>query len=177
MPQNSYSIQNAPRYTGPNGIPSYASTSITSPPTTQAYPVKPPDNVFGSGFAIAYGVDDKLRTPYSVAADFSVQRELPHGFTLEATYVGRFGRHLLQQLDLAQPTDFRDPNSGMDFTILPQRSSTGHSTPVQQPSPRFHTGKIYFRMQQQAAQCHADHLQQSVSRRTWQRYCQPFIST
>ena len=115
MPQNFYSIQTAPRYTGPNGIPSYASTTITPPPTDQPYPVKPPDNVSGSGFAITYGVDDKLKTPYSVAADLSVQRELPRGFTLEAAYVGRFGRHLLQQLDLAQPTDFRDPKSGMDY--------------------------------------------------------------
>jgi len=115
MPQNSYSIANAPRYTGPNSIPSYASTSITPPPANQPYPVKPPDNVFGSGFAITYGVDDKLKTPYSVAADFSIQRQLPSGFTFEAAYVGRFGRHLLQQMDLAQPTDYRDPQSGMDY--------------------------------------------------------------
>jgi carboxypeptidase family protein len=115
MPQNSYSIGNAPRYTGINDIPSYASTSITPPPATQQYPVIPPSNVFGSGFAISYGVDDKLKTPYSIAADFSIQRELPGGFTFEAAYVGRYGRRLLQQLDLASPTDFRDPVSGMDY--------------------------------------------------------------
>jgi len=115
MPQNSYGIGDAPRYTGINDIPSYAATSITPPPATQQYPVTPPSNVFGSGFAISYGVDDKIKTPYSIAADFSIQRELPGGFTFESAYVGRFGRHLLQQLDLASPTDFRDPASGMDY--------------------------------------------------------------
>jgi hypothetical protein len=120
MPQNSYSIGNAPRYIGINGIPSYASTSITPPPATQQYPVTPPSNVFGSGFAISYGVDDALKTPYSVATDLSVQRELGSGFTLEAAYVGRYGRHLLQQLDLASPTDYRDPVSGMDYYTASQ---------------------------------------------------------
>jgi hypothetical protein len=47
--------------------------------------------------------------------DFSVQRELPGGFTLEAAYVGRLGHHLLQSLDLAEPTDFNDPNGGGDY--------------------------------------------------------------
>jgi hypothetical protein len=47
--------------------------------------------------------------------DFSVQREIPGGFTVEAAYVGRLGRHLLQALDLAEPVDFVDPTSGMDY--------------------------------------------------------------
>ena len=120
MPQNSYSIQNAPRYTGPNTVPSYSSTSITPPAANQPYPVTPPDNVFGSGFAITYGVDDRLKTPYSVTTDLSIQRQLPSGFILELAYVGRFGRHLLQQMDLAQPTDYRDPKSGMDYYTASQ---------------------------------------------------------
>ena len=120
MPQNSYGIGNAPRYTGINAIPSYASTNITPPTATQHYPVTPPSNVFGSGFAINYGVDDKLKTPYSIATDMSVQRELGRGFTFEAAFVGRYGRHLLQQLDLASPTDYRDPVSGMDYYTASQ---------------------------------------------------------
>jgi hypothetical protein len=44
-----------------------------------------------------------------------VQRELPAGFTLETSYVGRLGRHLLQQLDLAEPVDYVDPGGGGDY--------------------------------------------------------------
>jgi hypothetical protein len=47
--------------------------------------------------------------------DFSVQRELPGGFTLETAYVGRLGRHLLQQLDMAEPVDYVDPAGGGDY--------------------------------------------------------------
>ncbi len=68
-----------------------------------------------TGFAITWGIDDRLKTPYSEAIDFSVQRELPGGFTLETAYLGRFGRRLLQQLDLAEPLDLVDPQSGMDY--------------------------------------------------------------
>ena len=47
--------------------------------------------------------------------DFSIQRELPGGFTLETAYVGRLGRHLLQQLDMAEPVDYVDPSGGGDY--------------------------------------------------------------
>jgi hypothetical protein len=58
-----------------------------------------------------------MKTPYSESFDFSVQRELPGGFTLEAAYIGRLGHHLLQSLDLAEPTDFLDPSGGGDYYV------------------------------------------------------------
>jgi hypothetical protein len=66
-------------------------------------------------FAITWGLDSKIKTPYSETFDMSVQRELPGGFTIETAYVGRLGRHLLQQLDLAEPVDFVDPSGGGDY--------------------------------------------------------------
>ena len=48
-------------------------------------------------------------------ADLSIQRQLSGAWILEVDYVGRFGRHLLQQLDLAQPTDLVDKKSGTDY--------------------------------------------------------------
>ncbi len=43
---------------------------------------------------------------------------------MEAAYIGRLGRRLLQQLDLAEPLDLVDPVSGMDYfragTLLSQ---------------------------------------------------------
>jgi hypothetical protein len=66
-------------------------------------------------FAITWGLDSKLKTPYAEAFNASVQREIRGGFTFEADYVGRLGRHLLQQLDLAEPVDYVDPMGGGDY--------------------------------------------------------------
>jgi hypothetical protein len=80
-------------------------------PQTQTYPyTAPPFN-----FAITWGLDSKLKTPYSENFDFSIQRQIPGGFTFEAAYVGRLGHHLLQSLDLAEPVDYVDPQGGGDY--------------------------------------------------------------
>jgi hypothetical protein len=44
-----------------------------------------------------------------------VQRETPGGFTIEGAYIGRLGRHLLEQLDLTEPVDYVDPAGGGDY--------------------------------------------------------------
>jgi hypothetical protein len=66
-------------------------------------------------FQVYWGMDDKLKTPYSYMLDFSVGHELPHGFGVQATYVGRLARRLLTQTDLAMPLDLVDPKSGLDY--------------------------------------------------------------
>ncbi len=115
-----YSVDNSPRFTGVHNLPPLGTTE----PSVVQYPFTPPTDVNSTGFAITWGIDNRLRTPYSEAADFSVQRELPGGFTLEAAYLGRYGRRLLQQLDMAEPLDLVDPKSGMDYfragTLLSQ---------------------------------------------------------
>jgi hypothetical protein len=100
-----------PRFTGLTDIPNI----FPAPPATQTYPYIPTANLSQGGFTSSFGVDDKMQTPYSISATASVQRELSGGFTFEATYVGRFGRLLLQQLDTANPVDLVDPKSGMDY--------------------------------------------------------------
>jgi hypothetical protein len=40
---------------------------------------------------------------------------LPHRFSLQVSYVGRFGRDLLTQRDLTQPLNIKDPISGIDY--------------------------------------------------------------
>jgi hypothetical protein len=99
--------ETSPRFTGRRDIP-FVSQAF---PSTANYPFTPQ---LGN-FAITWGLDSKLKTPYSESLDFSVQRELPGGFTLETAYVGRLGRHLLQSLDLAEPVDFTDPQGGGDY--------------------------------------------------------------
>jgi Carboxypeptidase regulatory-like domain len=98
----------SPRYLGRSVLPPIDNGGS---PQTQVYPFSAPiDN-----FAITWGLDNHLKTPYSETFDLSVQRELPGGFTLETAYVGRLGRHLLQQLDLAEPVDYVDPAGAGDY--------------------------------------------------------------
>ncbi len=48
--------------------------------------------------------------------DFSIQRELPGGWMIDAAYVGRFARDLPQAVNLTQsPYMFADPASGQTF--------------------------------------------------------------
>ena len=59
-----------------------------------------------------YAVDTQFRIPYSVQYSFGFQRELPGDFILEMSYVGRQGRKLFSQADVAQTLNHRDPTSG-----------------------------------------------------------------
>ncbi len=103
----SYSYDNAPRFVSRRSFP----FSNGAAPATVQFPYTAPQGLFN----ITWGLDNKLKTPYTESFDFSVQRELPGGFTLETSYVGRLGRHLLQSLDLAEPTDFVDSQGGGDY--------------------------------------------------------------
>src|SRR6266568_4276049 len=107
-PASTYDYLTAPRFTGPHDLP-----NIPIPPTpqTQTYPYAVPDGTFG----INWGIDNKVQTPYVEAFNLSVQRELPGGFLVDAAYVGRLGRHLFQQLDLAEPVNLVDPQGAGDY--------------------------------------------------------------
>jgi hypothetical protein len=47
-------------------------------------------------------IDPNLDVAYSMNFSLGVQRELPRGFFVEASYVGNLGRHLIRQPDLNQ---------------------------------------------------------------------------
>jgi hypothetical protein len=111
-PSNIFTPDDAPRYTSRTVVPALGS----APQPTVTYPAAPPDDPLTTGFTFnSDGIDGSIKTPYSIAADFSVQRVVGGGWTFEAAYVGRFGRHLLQQRDLAAATDLVDPQSGLDY--------------------------------------------------------------
>jgi hypothetical protein len=98
----------SPRFLGRHILPAINNGGS---PAVQKYPFTAPiDN-----FAITWGLDNKLKTPYSESFDFSVQHEFPGGLTLETSYVGRLGRHLLQSLDLAEPVNYVDPQGAGDY--------------------------------------------------------------
>jgi Carboxypeptidase regulatory-like domain len=112
-----------------------APCSILAPPPTGTFPVTPPT----TAFAITWGLDDKLKTPYSHVIDFSITRELSHGFVVEASYVGRMARRLLQEEDLAMPLDIVDPASKMDYfaaaTTLTRAANLGTDIRALAPIP------------------------------------------
>jgi hypothetical protein len=104
----------APRFsgtcdlTGCAGFPSFERIGAPVPPPSQ-FPNTPSPIWARSGFL----VDTELRTPYSMNATVSLQRELPRGTTWTVGYVGNFGRDLLLKPDFAQGLGaFRDPASG-----------------------------------------------------------------
>jgi Carboxypeptidase regulatory-like domain len=99
----------SPRFTGEHDLPVIGGT--TPPPSTTAFPYFPP----GGSFLITHGVDSHLKTPYSETFNLSIQRETPGGFSVEVAYVGRLGRRLLQQLDLAEPVNYVDPKGAGDY--------------------------------------------------------------
>ncbi len=98
----------APRFLSRTALPPI---NVGAAASTISFPYLYPQDAF----AITWGLDSKLHTPYSETFDLSLQRELPGGFTFEGTYTGRLGRHLLQQLDLAEPVDYVDPAGGGDY--------------------------------------------------------------
>ena len=110
-PTNLLTPDTSPRFTGIHDLPNITGT----PASAISYPALAPNDPLWTGFEIAHGLDDNMKTPYAHAVDFSVQRELPGAFTMEIAYIGRFGRHELQQIDLAQPLDLVDPQSGQDY--------------------------------------------------------------
>ena len=99
----------APRFTDRNTLPNIAASHAGR--HNASSPISIPLN----SFSIQSGLDSQIKTPYSESMDFSVQRELPGGFTLEASYVGRLGRRLLQSLDIAEPVNYKDPSGGGDY--------------------------------------------------------------
>jgi hypothetical protein len=69
----------------------------------------------GTGLAIYFGLDNKIKTPYSYTLNFTVGRQLARDTTFEVSYVGRLSHRLLSQEDLAMPLDVMDKKSGFDY--------------------------------------------------------------
>jgi Carboxypeptidase regulatory-like domain len=109
------SAEDLPRITGIHNIPATNINGVLflqPPPTTNPpWPQIPATNAQAN----LWGNDNTLRTPHAYTADFSIGRELPKRFSLQLSYVGRFGRRLLTQRDLTQPLDIRDPKTGIDY--------------------------------------------------------------
>lgn len=91
-------IEDAPRFTAANAVPQ--SLLPSAPPG--GFPAVPAASGNGS-FAISWGLDSAIKTPYSHLLDFSITRALHQGATLEVSWVGRLGHRQLAQEDVAMP--------------------------------------------------------------------------
>lgn len=77
-------------------------------------------------------IDPNLDVSSSMSYSLGVQRELPHGFFVEATYVGNLGRHLIRQPDLNAPsfaalTANLTANGGPNFNTNALRPYKGYN--------------------------------------------------
>jgi hypothetical protein len=70
---------------------------------------------------ITQALDGNIRTPYAHSFNVVVGRELGHGYSVEAAYVGRRGRDQLVRRDVAMPADLVDAKSGVDYYTAVQQ--------------------------------------------------------
>jgi len=70
---------------------------------------------------ITSSIDSTIVTPSAHMANVLVGRNVGRHFTIEAGYVGRFGRDLLIRRDLAMPLNLVDTLSGMDYFTAAQQ--------------------------------------------------------
>jgi hypothetical protein len=144
-PAGIQTVDGAARYSGLFNIPTVSNNGCATPPCpligappTGPFPVFPPSGATTpGGFAITWGLDDKLKTPYSHVIDFSITRELPKNFVFEASYVGRFAHRLLQEEDLAEPANLADPASHTTYFQAAQALAKQYyaGTPIQNITP------------------------------------------
>jgi hypothetical protein len=87
-------------------------TATTPIPTSLVFPLTVASD---EEQRIEVSLDNTITTPYNYNFNLSYGRELGKGFSLEASYVGRFARKLLATRDIMQLNNLRDPASGMTF--------------------------------------------------------------
>src|SRR5262249_36581746 len=113
-----------PRFNSVNSVP------FTVTPPAFSNPLTP-------SASFNFGIDNHLKTPYSISTSFGVQRSLPGGFQLNMDYYGRFGRRRILLGDAGQTINFVDPTSDHQslvqaFSILEQdsRQNSGAGLPA-----------------------------------------------
>jgi hypothetical protein len=97
------------------------------------FPFTPPSDV-DHGFAISNAIDQRLKQPYTMNLNFTIGREFGHGFYIQGSYVGRLARRSLVITDLAQPTNLRDPKSGITYwqAVNELAKAARNNTPLSQ---------------------------------------------
>lgn len=92
-----------------NQFPS--ASCLFGPTPSGSFPVTPANNAF----AINWGLDQSVKTPYAHVYNLSLTRQVTPNSSLQISYVGTIGRRLPMQVDLAQPINMTDPGSNTTY--------------------------------------------------------------
>jgi hypothetical protein len=100
------------RFTGYQAIPNVPIIA-TSP---EQLPIVNPNYTFTNfNGSFVTDINATQKTPYAETMNLSIQREVVHGMTVTASYVGRLGHHTLESLDVGEPNNLADPSSGQSY--------------------------------------------------------------
>jgi hypothetical protein len=148
-PAGVVSPKNAPRFTCltpgssgqsclPEPCPSLNGPGcLFGPAPTGGFPYTPGN----TAFAINWGLDQSVKTPYTHVFNLSVARQLTPHSSLQIAYVGSVGRRLSLQDDLAMPINLTDPTSNTKYfqaaTMLSQASAVRTNVNQIKPIPFF----------------------------------------
>ena len=85
-PAGSESVTSSPRLTDMHTIPAtdLNGGQILLPAPPGQFPQTFPSTLSTGGFAIAWGLDNTIKTPYAYTLDLSMSRQLKNGFSVEA---------------------------------------------------------------------------------------------
>jgi hypothetical protein len=146
-PAGVVSPANAPRFTCLT--PGASGQSCLPPPCAS---INDPGCLFGpapaggfpytpgnTAFAINWGLDQTLKTPYTHVFNLSLSRQITARSSLQIAYVGSVGRRLPMQVDLAMPVNLTDPSSKTKYfqaaTMLSEAAAAGTDVNSIQPIP------------------------------------------
>jgi hypothetical protein len=115
------SIRTLPRIDIPGNI---------SFPRTQPFD---PDPAFQSA-RIESSLDSEITAPINYSWNLTYERELPKGFVVQASYIGRKARNLIAARDVMALNNLVDPKSGMDWYTAAGmlESLRRNNTPIEQ---------------------------------------------
>ena len=118
-PAGVVTVAGAPRFTclvpgssGQSCLPAPCPTlngpsCLFGPTPSGTFPVTPSN----TAFAINWGLDQTVKTPYAHVFNFSFSRQITSQSSLQIAYVGTIGRRLPMQVDLAMPANLTDPSA------------------------------------------------------------------
>jgi hypothetical protein len=110
---------------------------LLGPTPSGSFPVTPSN----TAFAINWGLDQTVKTPYAHVFNLSIARQIGARSSLQISYVGSVGRRLPMQVDLAMPTNLTDPSSHMTYfqaaKTLSEDVVAGDTYSQVQPIPFF----------------------------------------
>jgi carboxypeptidase family protein len=140
----SVTAANAPRFTcllpgssGQSCLPQPCASlndagCLFGPAPVGGFPTTPSN----TAFAINWGLDQSVKTPYTHMFNFSLARQITSRSSLQIAYVGSVARRLPMQVDMGMPTNLNDPASNTRYF----QAATMLSKLAAAPNPQSSTG-------------------------------------